>query len=277
MSTATSTGPAPETVTDARRPRWWRRRSRAAGRRAAGRSGDVDPAVEGSGPRRRHEKPRRWPWILGIVLVLALLVGAVYAVFLSPLLGVRQVTVTGAPDALAARIESAAGVPGGTPLARVDLDAVAAAVSSVPEVESVGVAREWPDTLAITVTPRLPVAVTSANGRLWLLDAAGDPFLAVDAPPPGVISVQLVAPGTGDPSTLAAIGVIQAFSESFRGQVADVRARTPYDVEITLTDGRTVIWGDAEQSATKMQILPAVLQQPGTTYNISDPSLVTVR
>ncbi len=278
MSTATSTGPARETVADTARPRWWRRRTRAAGPPEPPAPDAGGRRSAGDGPtRRRHEQPRRWPWILGIALVLSLLAGAVYAVFLSPLLGVRHVTITGAPDALAAQIRAAVDVPDGTPLARVDLDSVAAAAAGVPEVEAVDVAREWPDTLAITVTPRLPVAVTSANGQLWLLDATGDPFRAVTAPPAGVVTVQLVAPGSGDPATLAAITVISSFTETFRGQVADVRARTPYDVEITLSDGRTVVWGEADQSVTKMQILPAVLQQQGTRFDVSDPSLVTVR
>ena len=54
-------------------------------------------------------------------------------------------------------------------------------------------------------------------------------------------------------------------------------ARTAYDIKLTLTDGRSVIWGEATDSAEKMEILPAVLAQQGTVYNISDPTLVSVR
>ena len=79
----------------------------------------------------------------------------------------------------------------------------------MPEVSAVEVARGWPDTLTITVTPRVPVAVTSANGQFWLLDRTGDPYLAVAAPPAGLTLVQLVAPGTGDPSTIAALTVVR--------------------------------------------------------------------
>jgi cell division protein FtsQ len=207
-----------------------------------------------------------------------LLCGAVYTVFFSPLLGVTAVTITGAPDTVAGKVRAAVDVPTGTPLARVDLDDVAAEVEAIPEVEAVEVARGWPDTLAITVTPRVPVAVTSANGRFYLLDDSGDPYLAVDAPPGGLITVQLVAPGVGDPSTVAALAVAGALTPDFRAKVASISARTEFDVELTLVDGRKIIWGEATESAQKMQILPALLAaHDGTEYDITDPTLVSVR
>ena len=212
------------------------------------------------------------------MLVVVLLSGAVYSVFFSPLLGVRAVTVTGAPDELISKIRSVVPISAGTPLARIDLDDIAADVEAVPEISSVEVSRKWPDTLVIEVTPRVPVAVTSANGQFWLLDATGDPYLAVSTPPVGMVIVQLVAPGAGDPSTIAALSVAAALTDSFRSQVSTIAARTAFDVELTLTDGRKVIWGEATKSAEKMQILPALLlAQDGTEYDVTDPTLVTVR
>jgi len=232
------------------------------------------PAAE----RPRRDQPRRWPWILGLVLVGVLLCGAVYAVFFSPLLGVTEVTVAGAPDPVAGKVQAAVDVPTGTPLARVDLDGIAARVEAIPEVAAVEVARGWPHTLTVTVTPRVPVAVTSANGRFYLLDDSGDPYLVVDAPPTGLVTVQLVAPGVGDPSTAAALTVAAALTPDFRAQVASISARTAFDVEVTMADGRKIIWGEATDSAKKMQILPALLAaRDGTEYDITDPTLVSVR
>jgi cell division protein FtsQ len=228
-------------------------------------------------PADRWARPRRWPWILAMVLVVGLLAGAVDAVFFSGLLSVQAVTVSGAPGPVVAKVLAVVDVPDGTPLARVDLDGVAVRVNEVPEIAEVEVARNWPNTLAITVTPRVPIAVTSANGRLWLMDRTGDPYLTVDVLPADVVVVRLATPGVGDPSTVAALSVVNALTPQFRSQVADLTARTPYDVELTLKDKRTVIWGEATDSAQKMQILPAVLAQGGSTYNISDPTLVSVR
>jgi len=205
-----------------------------------------------------------------------LLAGAVYGVFFSPLLGVRSVSIAGATDPISVKVLAVVDVPDGTPLARVDLDGVAERVNAVPEVAEVEVARHWPDTLVVTVNPRVPIAVTSANGRYWLMDSTGDPYLAVDAPPAGLVPVKLATPGVGDPATAAALTVVAALSPDFRAQVTDLAARTPYDVRLTLADGRSVIWGEATDSAKKMEILPAVMAQTGTVYNISDPTLVSV-
>lgn len=221
---------------------------------------------------------RRWPWFVALGAVVVLIAGAVYAVFFSPLLAVTSVTISGADDTVAAQVRSAVPAATGTPLARVDLDAVAAAAQTVPQVADVEVAREWPHTLAITVTPRVPIAVTSANGQLWLLDADGDPYLTVPSAPAGLVTVQLAAPGRDDPATRAALQVVQALTPDFRSQVAELSARTEFDIELTLVDRKKVIWGEPTQSAQKMQMLPALLAaRDGTEYDVSDPTLVTVR
>jgi cell division protein FtsQ len=221
---------------------------------------------------------RRWPWIVALSTVVVLVAGAVYAVFFSPLLAVTSVTISGADDAVTAQVRSAVPAVDGTPLARVDLDAVAAAAQSIPQVADVEVAREWPRTLAITVTPRVPVAVTSANGQLWLLDADGDPYLTVPSAPAGLVTVQLAAPGRDDAATRAALKVVQALTPDFRSQVAELSARTEFDIELTLVDRKKVIWGEPTQSAQKMQMLPALLAaRDGTEYDITDPTLATVR
>ncbi|HYN72873.1 MAG TPA: FtsQ-type POTRA domain-containing protein [Nakamurella sp.] len=276
MSTATAgrnppTAPQPE-VAPARRGIGARLRPPFS----RGSSVPGDPSAGPGGPTDRYSGPRRWPWILALVLVGALLAGAVYGVFFSPLLGVTSVSISGAPDSVSVKVRAVVDVPDGTPLSRVDLDGVAERVNAVPEVAEVEVARNWPDTLVVTVTPRVPIAVTSANGRFWLMDTTGDPYLAVDAPPAGLVPVKLATPGAGDPATAAALTVVAALTPDFRAQVADLAARTSYDIKLTLTDGRSVIWGEATDSAKKMEVIPAVLAQQGTVYNISDPTLASV-
>ena len=59
--------------------------------------------------------------------------------------------------------------------------------------------------------------------------------------------------------------------------VGTVRAATPEQVTLTLTDGRTVFWGGGEDSAAKASVLGALLSRPGRHYDVSTPSVVTVR
>ena len=136
------------------------RRTRGAEARALG--GAAEPG-----------KRRRWPWILALALV-------VRAAGRRGLCGVLQPIARGegGDHHRRPRRPHRQG-PGGRRRVRTGhrgprrSRCVAASVESVPEVAAVEVARGWPDTLAIVVMPRVPVAVTSANGQFWLLDCTG--------------------------------------------------------------------------------------------------------
>src|SRR5689334_7628101 len=73
----------------------------------------------------RRQWARRWlAWrpLLALVLVVALLVGTLWLVFLSSVLAVDTVEVDGTRDLDPATVQAAAGAIAGEPLARVDLD-----------------------------------------------------------------------------------------------------------------------------------------------------------
>ena len=69
---------------------------------------------EAAGPGYHSDGPRRWPWILALVLMVLLLAGAVYGVFFSPVLGVTSVSIAGAPDSVSAKVRAVVDVPDGT-------------------------------------------------------------------------------------------------------------------------------------------------------------------
>jgi cell division protein FtsQ len=150
-------------------------------------------------------------------------------------------------------------------------------VEAVTGVDAATVARHWPGTVRVTVTPRVPVAVVAANSALYLMDADGVPYTTVAAKPAGLVSLRLATPGAGDPATVAGLAVVQSLPADVAGLVASVTASSPYDITLQLADNRTVTWGDATDNARKAQILAAVLARPGTAYDISDPGMVTVR
>lgn len=241
------------------------------GRRGADPDDDLDDAAP----------PRRSPVRLVLLVVAVLATVAAAVVWLSPVLGLRTVTVQGSgAAALAPQVREAVGVPMGTPLIRIDLAAVRDRVAAVGPVASASVARTWPHTLVITVTERHAVAVTQADGHWWLLDATGLPYQRVDAPPAGLMPVQLATPGKGDRATLAALGVLAALPDlpaSVRSQVRDIVAPNDYHISLVLSGGRTVIWGGDVDNRTKALVLPALLRRPGTVFDITDPTLATVR
>lgn len=242
--------------------------------RAPGRDSDSLPA----------EQQRRGGWsgraIVGLTVLALVACGIV--VWGTPLLGLQTVDVVSADSqpvtkAVANDVRLAIAIPTGTPLARIDAGAVRERVLSVKSVSAASVARDWPHGLTVTVTERVAVASTQANGQWWLVDSTGLPFQQVGGKPGRLLPLELATPGVGDRPTMAAIAVVQSLSDDVRAHVVGVSAATAYDVRLQMTRGRTVIWGSDSDADAKNAVIPAMLQRPGKIFDVSDPTLVTVR
>jgi cell division protein FtsQ len=219
---------------------------------------------------------RRGKVIGAALMVVTVLILAIWVVGFSGVLGVRQVTVTGVKALSADQVRAAAAVPDGRPLARVDTDGVVARVRGLAGVERVAVTRSWPGTLRITVTERRGVALVDRGDALWLVDPDGVVFQRLSSHPKLPV---LRIPGVGPDSDVAraALTAVTALPPTLLAHVDEVRAPTAEQVTLYLAGKRTVRWGGAEDSAAKARVLSALLSRPGTYYDVSTPSVVTVR
>lgn len=248
-------------------------------------SGDLPatPAVDERAARRtrrrfaRRQWRRRWlAWrrVLAAVVVLALLAGVVWAVWFSSMLSVRAVEVTGTSQLRPGQVRRAADVPLGGPLVSVDLDAVRARIAALAPVERVEVSRQWPDEVLIEITERTPVAVIDFGGRLRGLDANGVVFLDYRSAPAGLPKVTTPL-GTSAEALREAAKVVASLPAALTRIVDHVEVRTVDQITLDLTDGRTVMWGSAAESAQKAQVLQALLKQEAKTYDVSVPGQPT--
>jgi cell division protein FtsQ len=261
-------------------------------RSGGGRRGDVPPRgaapVTPLRPRRRRFRrpvdPRRR--LLAVLAVVVLLVGVVAWVVLgSPLLAVRTVQVDGEAGLSERQVVEAAGITEGTPLVRVETAAAAARVAELPQVASVEVTRGWPSTVVVTLAERVPVAVVAEGGARRLVDAGGVVFDTITGDPPaGVVPLDVTDPGPDDAATTAGLAALTALPRDVRAQVTGVVARTADDVTLTLTDGRSVLWGSAAETQRKAEVLGALLEQidsgaldPADTLDVSTPDSVVLR
>ncbi|HST65654.1 MAG TPA: FtsQ-type POTRA domain-containing protein [Mycobacteriales bacterium] len=219
---------------------------------------------------------RRGRLLAAVAVAVVLLAAAVWVVGFSGVLGVRRVTVTGLKALSAEQVRAAAAVPDGRPLARVDTGAVADRVRSLAGVERVAVTRSWPGTLRITVTERHGVALVDRGSALWLVDPDGVVFQRLSTHPKLPI---LRIPGVRPDSDVAraALAAVTALPPTLLAHVEEVRAPTPEQVTLSLTGKRTVRWGGGADSAAKASVLVALLSRPGSYYDVSTPSVVTVR
>jgi cell division protein FtsQ len=214
----------------------------------------------------------RW---LAVAVVLAVLAGLVYLVGFSPVLAARAVAVSGVHKLSKADVVAAAGVGIGTPLVRVDTAEVADRVAGLPPVAGVTVTRDWPGTVRIAVTEREPRLAIPAGGGYLVADAAGVVFEADRNRPSGLVVVD------ADPAhqqVLVDVGtVFSSLSSQTAAKVSRLAAPSRDGIELRLVDGTRVVWGSAEDSALKSQVLDKLLPLGGTEFNVSAPAFPTRR
>ena len=220
---------------------------------------------------------RRVALVAGAVGVVAVLV---WVVVFSSLLGANRVVVHGAHTVSAAQIRSTAEVPHGHPLVRLDTGAIARRVETLPGIAEVRVGVSYPSTVVITVTERVAVGYLTAGGKAILVDRSGRQFRTVAAAPAALprfdIPADLPAPNATAIGQAVATAA-GALTPALLGKLSSIAATDPSAITLRLRDGRTVLWGSADRSADKAQVLPALLGRAGSTFDVSNPDVVVAR
>jgi cell division protein FtsQ len=221
----------------------------------------------------RRQWARRWlTWkpVLAVLLVIGLVAGGVWLFYFSSVLAVVDVEVSRTRTLDAAHVREVAAVPSGEPLATVDLDAVRVRVEALAVVRSADVTRQWPDRVLIEVQERVAVAVVDIGGRLRGMDADGVVFGDYATAPPGLPQVRTSAE-TPSEALAEAAHVVEALPETLSRKVAHVEAASVDQISLVLRDGRTVVWGSAEESDQKARVLGPLLGVEAETYDVSVP------
>ncbi len=232
---------------------------------------DRDDPATGAGPRRRG---RVWLIVAAALIVVILLA---WLVAFSPVLGASKIVVRGNHTLSAAQIRSAASIRSGAPLVRLDTSAAARRVEALPDVASAEVSVSYPNSVTITVVERVAVGYLDQGTGALLVDHTGHQFRAVATPPAGLPRFDVPAGQPGVVVGQAVATAAGALSPQVLAQLSAIRASEPDAITLVLRDGRTVFWGDATRSADKARLLPTLLAQPGSYYDVSNPDLVYTR
>lgn len=268
-------------------PRRRARRERAERREAQARARAIEEARREAKRRvssQQNEAPKQLGrrTVRGLRLLVWLIVLSVVGVglglilYFTPLMSARSLVITGIGAVTREEVVDAAKVQTGTPLLQINTDAVADRVAGIRRVASARVQREYPSTLRITIVERVPIVAKDYPDGTHLFDKDGVDF-ATAPPPPGLPYLDVDNPGPNDEPTRAALEVMTALSPDVVGQVSRVAAPSVASVTLTLTDGRTVVWGTTDRTQEKAEKLAALLTQPGRTYDVLSPDLPTVK
>ena len=222
---------------------------------------------------RRGRSGRFRLWSLLAVCVLTVL--AVLAWF-TPVLSVSTVRIDGLVAVPEQQVRAKLVIPSGRSMLRIDTDAMARRVASIPKVRTARVQRVFPSTVKVTVVERTPVLFWDSSQGAHLMDAESVEF-AIEAPPVGVPKLSTEHPGGADPVTRAAVAVLSVLPAALTTQVDEVVARSISNISLNLSDGRTVLWGGINDAERKAAVVMPLLTRDGTVFDVSSPNLVTVK
>ncbi|MFV0452233.1 MAG: cell division protein FtsQ/DivIB [Propioniciclava sp.] len=236
------------------------------------------PLIDVTGARRRRlRERRRRRLIVGAVLVgvVALAAGAVWLVGWSPVFTARTVVTTGLSAVAEKEVLAAADVPMGTPLARLDTEAVAGRVAGLDAVDTVTVAVRPPDVVEIQVTERSVALVVASGGAFTWIDTAGVAFNTSEKAPKGSVRARA---NLNDTELLIALATVaDALPPSVKKDVELLSARTGESITVSLSQGRRILWGSADESAFKAEVIVPLLTVDATVYDVSAPAHPTTR
>ncbi|MDR6572594.1 cell division septal protein FtsQ [Curtobacterium sp. 320] len=231
----------------------------------------------------RRSRHRRAAWITAASIVLVFGISILVAVF-SPLMALQTIEVKGTNRVDETQLRQALSDQIGTPLARLDFDAIKKDIAGFPLIESYVTEEAPPHTLVVTVTERTPVVAVRSGKSFDLVDPAGIVVQSSPKQPANMPVADIGNAKLGSSEFRTMTEVVLALPSTVRQQVTSVKGSTADDVTLTLKDGSSVVWGNPEQSDAKAALLAALVKDhaarnPGVVveYDVSAPDNGIIR
>ncbi|MEW1955763.1 FtsQ-type POTRA domain-containing protein [Terrabacter sp. NPDC080008] len=227
-----------------------------------------------------RRRPRLVAGVLAAIVLLAVLV--VWVGWFSSAMTASKVEVRGVGAAASDEVRAVAKVPLGEPLLRVDTDAITQRLVEGRSWGEVAVSRALPDTVVISVDPRVAVlAVRNPRGQIDVVDRDGVAFRTVASPPKDVPLVSSGAAQVTKAGVDAALQALGSLEPAVRARVSGVSVSAADQVSFTVKpkgrSPKTVVWGGAGDGPRKAELVKVLLPEPGSTIDVSVPASPVTR
>lgn len=229
----------------------------------------------------RHARRRRIGWLIALA-TLGVTAALIAAAVFSPILALREIRVDGTVRLDPAVIQEAVSGQIGTPLALLDEARIRDDLGQFTSIRSYVTELVPPGTLLIHLVERTPLGVVATPSGFDVVDAAG---VVLESSPTRPVGLPLMQVDDGGPEGTgfdAMAEVLVALPPAVLAQVDSIGARTRDDVTLNLTGSeQRVVWGSADDSERKADILAALLARFATAgpgeYDVSAPGSAVFR
>lgn len=232
---------------------------------------------------RRLEKKRAsrrliWRRIIGALCVLVVLLGLAWIALFSSLFALQPERIEiQAPEGLdTASASAAAQAQTQKSILLISGPKLKEQILQDTAIQDAVIMRSWPDGLNIQLTARVPIAAVVAEDGFALVGADGVVVASVAEVPYGLPTIDADVDVSSEVLTDVQT-VLAALPEDLRGQVSQVRLAGGLHT-VLLSSGGQILWGDADDSELKAQVLGLLAaQRPSAVYDVTDPTRPSIR
>jgi cell division protein FtsQ len=236
-------------------------------------------------PEHRKARRRRTLWVTTIS-VLLLLVGGWAVLYFSPILAIEEISHEGLDLVAESEAEERTAVLIDTPLPQVNDGNVTELFADTPAVDDVTLRAEPPHGLVVIVNEHTPVAMSPRGKQYVVFSEAGTELAEIPSKKAQEFDLPVVASASdvADQEIFDSITrVLGTLPDDLRDQVRAASGASIDSIELELSSGKTVMWGNTEQADKKVRVLEALLgldkEQAAkiSEYNVSAPDFPVTR
>lgn len=236
-------------------------------------------------PKQRRAKRRRIIWI-SVLSVAVLVIGGWAVLFFSPILAIEEIHHEGLDLVTESEaVERTAGLEG-TPLPQVGESGVTELFENIPAVKDVTLRAEPPHGLVVTVQEHQPIAMSPRDKQYVVFSKDGTELAEITSQKAQEFDLPVVASAAdvADEDVFSAITeVLGSLPDELRNQVRSASGSSIDSIELELASGKTIMWGNTEQTDKKAKVMEALLdldeeEAAGISeYDVSAPDFPVTR
>ncbi len=238
---------------------------------------EISPAKqpENIQPTPVRRSPRRL--FKGTLLLLGCALAVAFVVY-SPLFTVQRITVAGNSYLSADEVASIAGLHRGEPLFKIETAAMADRLTHDLRIETASVRREFPDTIAVTITERQVVATVATAYGYADFDRQGKVMSCYrnlhQVPIPLITGITLpdlyVGDDNPDPTVAKVLELLQDIDSNSLNMLSEVNIADPQAVKCYTNNAVEIRLGRLDRIEEKAKLVQDFLSDLSTTQHKID-------